>query len=109
MTINISSKQMDVTPAIRAHIEDRLAKLDKWKVQLINPHFMIHKLPNGYEVEASIGTPLGDLFAKSQDDDLYKAINDVEVKLETQLNKQKQKGEARRTDESLKTLNQEQE
>lgn len=105
MTINISSKQMDVTPAIRNHIEERLAKLNKWQTQLINPHFIIHKLPNGYEVEASIGTPVGDLFAKAQNDDLYKAINDVEQKLETQLNKQKHKGEARRADESVKTLN----
>lgn len=66
---------------------------------------MIHKLPNGYEVEASIGTPVGELFAKAQDADLYKAINDVESKLETQLNKQKHKGEARRADESIKKLN----
>ncbi|QLB20264.1 ribosomal subunit interface protein [Vespertiliibacter pulmonis] len=104
MTINISSKQMDITPTIRAYIEERLAKLNKWQTQLINPHFMIHKQPNGYEVEAAIGTPVGDLFAKAQDHDLYKAIHDVEVKLEAQLNKQKHKGEARRADESLKTL-----
>lgn len=44
MTINISSKQMDVTPAIRTHIEERLAKLEKWQTQLINPHFMIHNI-----------------------------------------------------------------
>ncbi|MDP8052127.1 ribosome-associated translation inhibitor RaiA [Pasteurella atlantica] len=101
MTINISSKQMDITPAIRSHIEDRLAKLRKWHTQLINPHFMIHKLPKDYEVEVAIGTPNGDLFAKAQDEDLYKAINEVEHKLEVQLNKQKTKTEARRTDRSL--------
>lgn len=95
MTINISSKQMDVTPAIRTHIEERLAKLNKWHTQLINPHFMIHKLPNEYEVEASIGTPIGDLFAKAQHADLYQAINDVEVKLEGQLIKLKEKNEHR--------------
>lgn len=101
MTINISSKQMEVTPAIRTHIEERLAKLEKWQTQLINPHFMIHKLPNSYEVEASMGTPNGDLFAKAQDEDLYKAINEVEHKLEVQLNKQKEKNVAHRTDNSL--------
>ncbi|EFX91538.1 putative sigma 54 modulation protein [Actinobacillus ureae] len=104
MTINISSKQMDITPAIRAHIEERLAKLEKWQTQLINPHFMIHKLPNGYEVEASIGTPVGELFAKADNEDLYKAINEVETKLETQLNKLVHKNEARRTDNTLKSV-----
>lgn len=104
MTINISSKQMDITPAIRAHIEERLAKLEKWHTQLINPHFMIHKLPKGYEVESSIGTPIGELFAKAEGDDLYAAINEVETKLEAQLNKLVHKQETRRTDNSLKNI-----
>ena len=30
MTLNITSKQMDITPAIRAHVEERLVKLNKW-------------------------------------------------------------------------------
>lgn len=91
MTINISSKQMDITPAIRSHIEERLAKLNKWHIQLINPHFIIHKLPHEYEVETTIGTPLGDLFAKTKHHDLYQAINEVEIKLEHQLAKHKEK------------------
>lgn len=94
MTINISSKQMEVTPAIRTHIEERLAKLNKLHTQLINPHFMIHKQPNSYEVEASIGTPIGDLFAKADHEDLYTAVNEVEHKLEAQLIKLKEKKES---------------
>ncbi len=93
MSLNISSKQMEITPAIRAHIEDRLAKLDKYHTQLINPHFMIHKQPNSYEVEATIGSPLGDLVAKADNEDLYNAINEVEKKLEGQLIKLKEKKE----------------
>ncbi|MCQ1857097.1 ribosome-associated translation inhibitor RaiA [Haemophilus sputorum] len=93
MTLNISSKQMDITPAIRSHIEDRLAKLDKFHTQLINPHFMIHKQPNDYEVEATIGSPLGDLVAKATHADLYAAINEVQTKLESQLIRLKEKKE----------------
>jgi ribosome-associated inhibitor A len=40
MTLNITSKQMDITPAIRNHVEDRLTKLEKWQTQLINPHIV---------------------------------------------------------------------
>lgn len=93
MSLNISSKQMEVTPAIRTHIEERLAKLDKYHTQLINPHFMIHKQPNSYEVEATIGSPLGDLIAKAVNEDLYNAINEVEKKLEAQLIKLKERKE----------------
>ncbi|TCJ98308.1 ribosome-associated inhibitor A [Volucribacter psittacicida] len=102
MTVNITSKQMDITPAIRAHIEERLTKLEKWQTQLINPHFILNKIPKGFSVEASIGTPIGDLFASAEGDDMYKAINDVEEKLERQLNKLQHKGEARRANERLK-------
>ena len=82
MTLNITSKQMDITPAIREHVEGRLAKLEKWHTQLISPHFVLSKVPNGFSVEASIGTPLGNLLATATADDMYKAINEVEEKLE---------------------------
>ncbi|MFZ7343565.1 ribosome hibernation-promoting factor, HPF/YfiA family [Avibacterium volantium] len=102
MALNITSKQMDITPAIRAHIEERLAKLGKWQTQLINPHFILNKVPKGFAVEASIGTPFGDLFASSESEDMYKAINEVEEKLERQLNKLQHKSESRRAEERLK-------
>ena len=85
MSLNISSKQMDITPAIRTHIEERLAKFDKFQLQLINPHFIIIKQPNSYEVDATI--------AKAENEDLYNAINDLAKKLEAQLIKLKEKKE----------------
>ena len=102
MTLNITSKQMEITPAIREHVEERLAKLGKWQTQLINPHFVLNTVPNGFTVEASIGTPLGNLLASATSDDMYKAINEVEEKLERQLNKLQHKSESRRADERLK-------
>ena len=43
MTMNITSKQMEITPAIRQHVADRLAKLEKWQTHLINPHIILSK------------------------------------------------------------------
>ena len=102
MTTNITSKQIEITPAIREHVEERLTKLQKWQTQLINPHFILNKVPNGFSVEASVGTPLGNLLASATADDMYKAISEVEEKLERQLNKLPHKGEAHRADERLK-------
>ncbi|WP_308597976.1 ribosome hibernation-promoting factor, HPF/YfiA family, partial [uncultured Haemophilus sp.] len=42
------------------------------------------------------------LLATATADDMYKAINEVEEKLERQLNKLQHKGESRRADERLK-------
>lgn len=102
MNVNITSKQMDITPAIREHIEDRVSKLTKWQTQLINPHFILIKEPQGFKVDANIKTPKGELFASSVDEDMYKAINLVEEKLEKQLNKLHHKQNARRASESVK-------
>ena len=57
MTMNITSKQMEITPAIRQHVADRLAKLEKWQTHLINPHIILSKEPQGFIADATINTP----------------------------------------------------
>ncbi|WP_127958823.1 ribosome-associated translation inhibitor RaiA [Serratia microhaemolytica] len=104
MTISITSKHMDITPAIRGHVKDRLAKLEKWQVHLINPHIVLSKQPQGFAADATITTPNGPLLASAKHDDMYAAVNDLMVKLERQLNKVQHKGEARRAYFSVKDL-----
>ncbi|AKG69987.1 MULTISPECIES: ribosome-associated translation inhibitor RaiA [Serratia] len=104
MTLNITSKQMDITPAIRNHVEDRLSKLEKWQAQLINPHIVLSKEPKGFAVDATITTPNGPLVASAKHEDMYTAVNDLIAKLERQLNKVQHKSEARRAYASVKDL-----
>ena len=105
MVIDITSKQMEITPAIREHVEDRLKKLEKWQVQLINPHIILSKESKEYVVDATINIPSGVLVAKAKHEDMYTAINELLNKLERQLNKLQHKGEARRAYTSLKETN----
>ena len=97
MTMNITSKQMEITPAIRQHVADRLAKLDKWQT-----HIILSKEPQGFVADATINTPNGHLVASAKHEDMYTAINDLINKLERQLNKVQHKGEARRATTSVK-------
>ncbi len=92
MTMNITSKQMEITPAIRQHVADRLAKLDKWQTHLINPHIILSKEPQGFIADATINTPNGHLVASARHEDMYAAINELINKLERQLNKVQHKG-----------------
>ena len=57
MTMNITSKQMEITPAIRQHVADRLSKLEKWQTHLINPHIILSKEPQGFVADATMNTP----------------------------------------------------
>ncbi|WP_392560624.1 ribosome-associated translation inhibitor RaiA [Orbus mooreae] len=103
MTLSITSKQMDITPAIRSYIEDKFSKLDKWHALLINPHFILSKEPDGFIIDATIATKGTPLVASAKHDDMYTAVNDLISKLEKQLNKLQHKGEARRASESIKS------
>lgn len=105
MTMNITSKQMEITPAIRQHVADRLAKLEKWQTHLINPHIILSKEPQGFVADATINTPNGVLVASGKHEDMYTAINELINKLERQLNKLQHKGEARRAATSVKDAN----
>jgi ribosome-associated inhibitor A len=102
--MNITSKQMEITPAIRQHVADRLSKLDKWQTHLINPHIILSKEPQGFVADATINTPNGHLVASARHEDMYTAINELISKLERQLNKVQHKGEARRTAGSVKDV-----
>ncbi|MWN04895.1 ribosome-associated translation inhibitor RaiA [Gilliamella sp. Pas-s95] len=102
MALNITSKQMDITPAIRSYLEDKFSKLDKWRAQLINPHFILSKEPDGFIVDATIATKGTPLVASAKHIDMYAAINDLIDKLEKQLNKLQHKEKARRAANSIK-------
>ncbi len=77
MTMNITSKQMEITPAIRQHVAYCLAKLEKWQTHLINPHIILSKEPQGFVADATINTPNGVLVASGKHEDMSTAINEL--------------------------------
>ncbi|MDF2155480.1 ribosome-associated translation inhibitor RaiA [Vibrio sp. CAU 1672] len=97
MTMNITGKNIEITSAIRAHIESKFKKLEKWQVDIIGCQATFSEEPNKQKkFEAVIKVPKGQLIASATHDDLYAAINEVEQKLERQLNKLTHKPTARR-------------
>ncbi|MGV3344739.1 ribosome-associated translation inhibitor RaiA [Enterobacteriaceae bacterium LUAb1] len=105
MILNVTSKQMEITTAIRQHVEGRFTKLEKWQTHLINPHIILSKESKEFVADASINTPNGSLVARAKNEDMYVAISDLINKLERQLNKLQHKSEARRAYSSVKSLN----
>lgn len=102
MKINITGKNIEVTSAIRAHIEGKLKKLEKWQVDIISCQASFSEEPNKQKkFEATITIPKGQMNASAHNEDLYVAINEVEQKLERQLNKIRHKPEARRAEKAV--------
>lgn len=99
MEINITGKNIDITSAIRAHIESKVKKLEKWQVDIISCQATFSEEPNKQmKFEAVITIPKGQLIASALHTDLYAAVNEAEQKLERQLNKLRHKPEARRAE-----------
>ena len=99
MKVNITGKNIDITSAIRTHIESKFQKLEIWQADIISCQATFSEEPNKQKkFEAVIKVPKGQLIASAVNDDLYAAINEVEQKLERQLNKLQHKSEARRAE-----------
>ncbi|PSV99991.1 ribosome hibernation-promoting factor, HPF/YfiA family [Photobacterium lipolyticum] len=97
MTVEITGKNIDITPAIRERIEFKFKKLEKFQVPLISKHAVISKEPSRkFKIEASAAIPGGKIVASAEHDDMYGAITELYQKLERQLKKQTQKPAARR-------------
>lgn len=96
MLPEITSKVINVTPAIRAHIASRFDKLERMQVPMISPHVYISKEGDQYIVEASIQIPFNKLFAQAEHTDLYAAINSLQQKLERQIIRHIHRPDARR-------------
>ncbi|MFV0450083.1 MAG: ribosome hibernation-promoting factor, HPF/YfiA family [Vibrio sp.] len=99
MKMNITGKNIEITSAIRDHIESKLKKLEKWQVDITGCQCSFSEEPGKQmKFEATVTVPKGQLVASAIHEDLYTAVNEVEQKLERQLNKLRHKPEARRSD-----------
>ncbi|MBW3165255.1 ribosome hibernation-promoting factor, HPF/YfiA family [Ferrimonas balearica] len=98
MRIEITSKPVSVTDSIRHRVHAKFEKLARHDVPLLNPHVMIDKEGQEYQVEATVAVPSGQLVATGQHQDMHVAINQMGQKLERQLVKLAAKETARRHD-----------
>ncbi|WP_217542539.1 ribosome hibernation-promoting factor, HPF/YfiA family [Vibrio metschnikovii] len=99
MQMNITGKNIEITSAIRSYIESKFKKLEKWQVDITGCQASFSEQPNKQKkFEAMVTIPKGQLVASAIHEDLYAAINEVEQKLERQLNKLRHKPDARRTE-----------
>ena len=96
MNVTINSRDLEVTPAMRKHVEDGMQKIRKHFDHVIDAtvFFMIDNTTEKalrHTAELTIHLKGRELFAEAQNKDLYHAIDDVVSKLERQVEKHKEK------------------
>lgn len=91
MQLQVSGQQVDVTPALRSHVESKLNGIDKLfdNVTSLNVVLSIEKLM--HRVDATLAAAGRVLHANASEGDMYASIDVVFDKLESQLRKHKEK------------------
>lgn len=92
--VEIRGENIEVTEAIRSHVEDKIAKLERYFNDVPNTHAHVNiKVRNNKRAKIEITIPMKDLTLRAEEghDDLYAAVDLVIDKLERQIRKHKTK------------------
>lgn len=99
MNLNVTGHHLEVTPAIRDYVTDRLKKVTRHFDQVIDIGVILTVEKLKQKVEANVHVSGKDFFAQSEDGDMYAAIDDLADKLDRQILKHKEKNNGHHRDE----------
>lgn len=105
MNIKVVGKNIEVTEGLKAAVEKKLIKLDKYFMDNVNATATVSVEKNMQKIEVLIPFNNAMLRAEVKNSDLYSAIDLVIDKLEGQVRKQKTKLERRNGNTSLRFSN----
>jgi putative sigma-54 modulation protein len=91
MKVEITGRRVVITPAIRAHINNKLRKFTKILGDDINFHVILDVEKERHTAEILLKSKLLDLAGKSRTEDMYNSIMRAIEKIERQALKQKSK------------------
>ncbi len=96
MNLTITGHHVEVTPAIRDYVTDKLRKITRHFDQVIdiNATLAVEKLVQKIEVNVHVSGK--DIFAEAENTDMYAAIDALIDKLDRQVIKHKEKNNERR-------------
>ena len=91
MQINITGHHVDVTPALRAYVTEKMQKITRHFDQMnsINVILNVEKLQQ--QAEATVSAAGRTLFATATASDMYASIDGLVDKLDRQVRKHKEK------------------
>lgn len=91
MNLNITGHHIDVTPAIRDYVTEKLDRVLRHFDQVISSHVILSVQKLQQKAEITLHVKGKDIYADAIDADLYAAIDLVTDKLDRQVVKHKEK------------------
>jgi putative sigma-54 modulation protein len=102
MNLHLSGHHLDITPAIRDYLTSKLDRIKRHFDEVIDVSVILSVEREQRRAEASVHVSGKDLFAESQDPDMYAAIDLLVDKLDRQIVKHKEKRTEGRANGALK-------
>ena len=102
MQINITGHHVDITPALRAYVEEKFERLERHFDNITNAHVILEIEKDRQKAEATVHISKGQVYADSEDENMYAAIDSLADKLDRQVKKHKEKLKDHHRGEKLK-------
>lgn len=93
MQITVSGHHVEVTPALRDYVNNKLSKLQRHFDNITNTDVTLSVEKLIQKAEATVHVAGADLFATCESQDMYAAIDSLTDKLDRQLIKHKEKNQ----------------
>jgi len=91
MQINLTGHHIEITQSLRQYVEEKFTKLERHFDQIHNVHVILKVQKMQQRAEAQVNLIGGEVFAMSEDADMYAAIVSLIDKLDRQIIKHKEK------------------
>jgi putative sigma-54 modulation protein len=89
MQINITGHHIEVTPALRAYVTEKLQRISRHFDHVISIDVILKVENHHKQAEAKVNTAGKSLFAQESDSDMYAAIDGLIDKLDKQVRRHK--------------------
>lgn len=91
MQINISGTNVEITPALEEHINQKIQRIADHFSEITQAHVVMHIDDYRQAAEATLNIKGGKLYAEASSPDMYETINELYHKLDRQVKKHKEK------------------
>ena len=96
MQVNLTGHHVDITDALRAYVDEKIAKLERHFEHVTNVHVILSVEKLNQKAEATVHIAGADVFADSVHEDMYAAIDGLIDKLDRQVLCHKEKVKSHR-------------
>lgn len=91
MQINITGRHVEITDALRSYITEKFKRLERHFNSVGNIHIILSVEKDRQKAEASFHVKKKDIYAESENMDMYVSIDSLIDKIDRQIKKHKEK------------------